>query len=197
MSPADLAPRDRRTLALGGAVLLFLLLAFRGVPAWLAWRTEATTSAAELSRELQQTQLAIRGVRGALDTTEARVARLKAAAPALLVVEAPSEAPALLADVVREAARLSGVAVESLESRVDSAGGARLPHVVATVQGTGDVSGLSAFLHRLEGNATLLAVRELSVQPQSVGTPRDAVESLRIRMIIEGLAVVRGGEGSE
>lgn len=195
MSAADLAPRDRRALAFGGTLFLALVLTLKGVPAWLAWREDSIASATELSAELGRARLAIRGVRGALDSTEARVARFRAAGPSLLVVPTPAEAPALLTDVVREAARLSGVEVESLESRVDSTGGRGLRHVVATVQGTGDVAGLATLLYRLEGNETLLAVRELSVTPQAVSAPPDAVEALKIRLTIEGLAIVGPEKG--
>jgi len=200
MSVSELASRDRRALVYGGALFLVLVLAFKAVPAWLAWRSGSIAGAAELSAELGRSRLAIRGVRGALDTTEARVARLRAAAPTLLVVQTPSEAPAQLTDVIREAARLSGMEIETAESRVDSAGGPGLRHVVATVQGTADVAGLAALLYRLEGGEPVLAVREFSVQQQNVAVPSDGVEALRVRLSVEGLAMVRGDgrdEGTE
>jgi hypothetical protein len=189
--------RDRRALTLGAGLILILLLAFRGVPAWLAWRADSVASAAELSAELRRARTAVRDVRSALDTTQARVARFSAAGPSFLVARTPAEAPEVLAELVREAARLSSVEVQSLESRVDTAGGPALRHVSATVQGTGDVWGVAALLYRLEGHEALLAVREVSIHPQSVDTPPDGVESLRVRMRIEGLAAVQPERKSE
>jgi hypothetical protein len=191
VSTGEFATRDRRALMLGVGAVLLLLLAFRGVPAWLAWRSDSMASAAELGAELSRARAAVRDVRGALDTTQARVARFRAAGPSFLVARTPAEAPEVLAELVREAARLSSVEVQSVESVVDTAGGPALRHVVATVQGTGDVYGVAALLYRLEGHEALLAVRELSIQPQNVDTPPDAAESLRVRLRIEGLAAVQ------
>jgi hypothetical protein len=75
---------------------------------------------------------------------------------------------------------------------MDTAAGA-LQRVVANVSATGDIAGLTAVLHRLEGHRILLAVHDLSVYPQSVETPQDAVEVLDFRFTVEGLALVKQG----
>ena len=59
------------------------------------------------------------------------------------------------------------------------------------VQATADIVGLSSLVHALERGPVLLAVRRLSVRPQSVDSPTDQVETLSIRLTVEGLALVQ------
>ena len=59
------------------------------------------------------------------------------------------------------------------------------------VQATADIAGLGSFLYGLEKGPTLLAVRRLDVRPQNVDSPGDQVETLAIRLTVEGLALVR------
>jgi hypothetical protein len=48
-----------------------------------------------------------------------------------------------------------------------------------------------AILLALEQGPTLLAIRRLTVRPQNVEVPADQVETLSIRLRIEGLALIR------
>jgi hypothetical protein len=187
-----LASRDLRALLGGCVILVSVIGTFKGLPAWLAWRDDALTVSAEISAELDRAQKAVEGVESALDSAEARLRRFRDLGSSLLIVSESVEATLALEDQIREAARLSMVRVGSVETRMDTAAGA-LQRVVANVSATGDIAGLTAVLHRLEGHRILLAVHDLSVYPQSVETPQDAVEVLDFRFTVEGLALVKQG----
>jgi hypothetical protein len=145
-----------------------------------------------MTRELQRTRATVAGVAAALDSAEARVARFREAGTAVFVVRKPAEAAAGLAGAIREAAGAASIRIVAVESRLDTAGINRLRQVSATVQAHGDITGLATLLHRIESGTPLLAVRKLSVQPQSVETPQHAAEMLDIRFTVEALALIAG-----
>jgi general secretion pathway protein M len=190
MTIPRLNPRDARALAVGVIALGLLIGVPRGSRAWLAWRTESIQAALEMTREMERTTTTVAGVATALDSAEARVARFRDAGTAVFVVRKPAEAAAGLAAAIREAAGASSIRVVAVESRLDSTNVNTLRHVSATAHANGDVAGLATLLQRLETGSPLLALRKLSVQPQSVETPQDAAEMLDIRFTIEALVLI-------
>jgi len=186
-----LGARDRRALAFGAVTMLGLVLAFRGVPAWRAWRAEARAVAAELQSQAAQSDALLAGFAGSLDTLEARTARMLGVGPALLSGDTPAEAGSTLVALLAELGRQSLVRLEAVDIRVDTSRARPLPRVTVEVQATADIAGLSAFLYRLEKGPALLAVRRLAIRPQAVDGPADQLETLSIRLAVEGLALVR------
>lgn len=186
-----LAVRDQRALVLGAVTMLGLVLALRGVPAWRAWRAEARAVAAELQSQEARSDALLAGFAGSLDTLEARTARLLALGPALLSGETPAEAGSTLAALLAEVARESLVRLEAVDIRVDTSKAHALPRVAVEVQATADIAGLSAFLYGLEKGPALLAVRRLVIRPQAVDGPADQLETLSIRLAVEGPALVQ------
>jgi hypothetical protein len=139
---------------------------------------------------VQRTRTTVAGVATALDSAEARVTRVRNVGTAVFVVKKPAEAAAGLAITIREAAGASSIRILAVESRLDTASVNTLRQVSATVQAHGDVAGLATLLQRLESSNPMLAVRKLSIQPQSVETPHDQAETLDIRFTVEALALI-------
>ncbi len=185
----ELTAAERRTIRIGGTVILALIGGFRGVPAWNAWRVEARESAAVLVDEVARTAAMYDALPAMMDSLETRIARLQEMRPAPLVAGDAREAEAVLADLVRSAARAGAVQVTALEVGPDSAGSETLPRVSAAVAAVGDVTGLASFLSELEASSATLAVRSLSIAPQGIETPADAIETIIFRLRVEGLAV--------
>jgi hypothetical protein len=193
MTATRLAPRDVRALTVGVVALVILIGVPRGGRAWLTWRAETLQAATEMTHELARTKAMIAGLETALDSAEKRVARFRDAGSMLFVARKPADAAAALAATIREAAGPS-IRVVAIESRTDTARTNTLRRVTATVQAHGDVTGLAAMMQLLESRRTVLALRTLSMQPQSVETPQDAVELLDIRFTAEALALITEGE---
>jgi len=117
--------------------------------------------------------------------------RFRSMGPAFLTGATPAEAAATLAALVGEIARSSLVRIDALELHVDSAtAGYDMPRVRLDAQATADVAGLAALVRNLEKGPTLLAVRRLSVRPQSVESPANQVEALAIQFNLEGLVLL-------
>lgn len=188
--------RDRRALVLGAATIVGLVVAVRGVPAWRAWRAEARAVAAEIQSQAAQSDALLAGFAGSLDTLEARTTRFVDLGPALLSGDTPTEAGSTLAALLAELGRQTLVRLEAVDIRVDTSQARPLPRVTVEVQATADIAGVSAFLYGLEKGPALLAVRRLAIRPQTVDGPTDQLETLSVRLTVEGLALVqaRGGE---
>ena len=133
----------------------------------------------------------VAGFSQSLDTLGARVTRFRSMGPAFLSGATSAEAASMLTAIVGEIARSSLVRIDAMELHVDSArGGFDMPRVRLDAQATADIAGLAALVRSLEKGPTLLAVRRLSVRPQSIESPANQVESLTIQFTVEGLALV-------
>ena len=187
----SLAHRDQRALALGAAGILGLLVAFRAGPAWRVWRAEARAAAFEGMSQVARTDAVLGSFPATLDSLEARTARVRATGPALLTGDTPAEAGSTLAGLLGELSRQTLVRLDAIDIRVDTSKARVLRRVTVEVQATADVAGLGSFVARLEKGPTLLAIRRLEVRAQNVDGPGDQVETLAIRLTVEGLALVR------
>jgi hypothetical protein len=186
-----LSARDRRALIGGATAILCLVIGVRGLPAWRSWRADARARAAESIGQAARTHAVLTGLSVSLDTLDARTARVKQLGPALLSGDTPNEAATALAVAVAEMARAALVRLDAVEMHVDTAKGVALPRVSIEAQATGDVTGLTSFVHSLEKGPLLLAVRRLAVRPQRIDSPPDQGEMLSIRFTVEGLGLVR------
>ncbi len=183
--------RDQRAGVTGAVVIVTLVIGFRGVPAWQAWRADARAAAVERLTQAAQTDAVLAGFEGNVDTLEARKARMLAVAATLLTGDTPAEAASNLAALVADAARMASVRLDAVDIRVDSSKTHPLPRVSVEMQATTDVVGLASLLRRLEGGPTLLAVRRLAIRPQNPTSSPEQAELLSIRVTVEGLALVR------
>lgn len=192
-----LSSRDGRAVMAGGAIILALLLASRGIPAWLAWQDDARASAAELLTEAALIESTLEGFSRTLDSLEARKLRLLELAPMLLSGEDPHAAGAQLAGALTEAAAASRVRLGSVHVEADSTSEGVLTRVGARTEATGDIRGITAFLEILEGGPTLISLRELSIRASDVAAPPDRPEELQVRIAVEALALLRRDEAEQ
>lgn len=186
-----LSPRDRRALAAGAAVVLLLLLAGRGLPAWRRWDAAVRASAAEMAAEAARAERTARLLPATLDSLEARRARLVALGSALLDGGSPAASAAALASLLSGAGARAGVQIGSVQVRPDTASAGTFLRVYARADGTGDLGAITRMLALLEGAPELLAVRELSITQTNPGGPAEQPEALRLELAVEGLAMAR------
>ena len=191
MTPYTVARGDRRAMLIGTAVVLALLLALRGVPAWRAWRSQLQGSAAELTAELQRAEASVATSGRVADSLRARKARFLALAPALVAGDSPAGSAAALASLVSGVAATSGLRVGAMQVRADTAGAGMFVRVGVRADVVGDVRGVSLFLATLEHGPVMLRVRELSIAQPEPSAPADRAEALRVELLVEGLAFQR------
>ena len=194
MSGVSISPRDRRTLLIGGAIIGGLILTLRGVPSWIAWRAEQRGAAAFAMARATQVESTVSDFSVTLDTLEARAARLMRVGGAFLVADTLAHAESILSEVIAEAARVSMVRIESMETRLLMSGRGTLPRVTLEMRATGDITGLSALIRHLESGPTMIAVRKLRVRPQNPASPGDQPEVLAFGLTLEALVLERHGE---
>jgi type II secretory pathway component PulM len=198
-----LAPRDRRALRLGGAVvaavgLYTLVLAPYG-RALAEARSRLTAQRELLARESALLAAAARfpAARAGL-----RV-RLRSQTPRLFEAPDSLTAAAALAQYVAERAEDAGVVVDERDTRVGDPAGEGLATLEATVRGRGDLEGVLLFLRELEHGPKLVRVVRLDIEPEiapgseavtaGAPVPDDAAETLRVAMVVQGFAVARAG----
>lgn len=186
----SLQPRERRVLLFGATVIGLMVTVARGVPAWRRWNETARTSAVALTARAAHGDAVVRGLAESLDTLETRTARLGALKSALLAGETSADAGSNLAVMVAEAARRAAVRLDAVEVRIDTTKARTLPRISVEVQATADITGLAAFLRDLEDGPDLLAVRRVAVRPQNPEGQPNEVETLSVRLTIEGTALV-------
>ncbi len=189
-----LTARDRRALTIGAAAIIALVAGVRGFPAWRAWRAEARAAAAEKMTEAAKKEAILERFEESLDSLEARMARVRDVGTSLVVAETPGEAVSSLTAALAETARISSVRLDAVAGRVDSSTHRALSLVSVDAQATGDITGLASLLYRLERNSRFVAIRRLVIRPENVAGPSDQVETLGIRLTVQGLALVRAGE---
>lgn len=161
-----LAPdaRERRTIALGGAVLAIAAFVVVVVlPTVARWRDrEAMIDA--LRRQRAQL-VAFTAQRAALERAAASRARQAEGLPVRLVRgRTPALAASAVQALLQEYASASRVSVTRLDVASTPDSGAT-PAIPALVSAVSDVYGLADFLSRLEHGGRWLEVTELSVSP--------------------------------
>lgn len=184
-----LSTRDRRTVALGAAVIVALVFLSRGLPALREWHNESVAEAKELTTEEHRAESSVRNEAVVRDSQSRRGARYLALAPRLVAGSTPSAAAGTLASFVSGSATLAGVRMGAVTVRHDSTKGGTFTRIVVRASGTGDVRGVTALLRTLESGPVLLRVRELSVTQPEPAAGNDRPESLRLELVVEGLAL--------
>lgn len=187
MSTKRISVRERRALALGGACIVTMFAAARGVPALLAWKRDLRSEAAEGRSSLANARAIIGAERGVRDSTVLEGQRVVALAPLLLSGDTPASASATLAGIISGAAAASNVQLGAMELRPDSSARLAFTRVVVKGSANGDVHGLARMLQQLEQGPALLSVEELSItQPELTAAP-DHMEVLHMELVVAGL----------
>ena len=186
-----LSERDRKTLVLGALVVLGLVLFARGLPAWRRWDAGVRDSAREMADEAARAEATVGALAPSLDSLEARRARLVALGGGLLDGASPAVAGASLSSLVTAAGARTGVQVGSVQVRADTASTGTFVRVSARADGTGDLPAITRMLQALEAAPQLLAVREVSITQSNPGGPSEMAETLRVELVVEGLALAR------
>jgi hypothetical protein len=191
------APRDRRAIAVGLLVIGALLLLARGMPAWQRWAAESRSAAAAAVRRAEAAAQLVGGFEEALDSLEARTARLRALRRQPLIGSSPSDLSAQLGAYLGEVSRLSSVRLDAVDLQVDSSGGAATPTLSARLEATSDIVGTTAFLQRLETGQLLLGVRKLTVRPNPAELGRGTVERLNLELTVDAMGLIGAGKVAE
>ena len=184
-----LSDRDRRTLMLGLSVIVLLVLISRVVPAWRGWDADTRASAAEMAAEAARAEQTVRTLPAALDSLEARRARLVAQGRGVLDGGSIAGSGAALASLVSGAAARAGVQMGSVQVRPDTASAGTFMRISVRADGTGDLPAVTRMLALLEGAPELLAVRDISITQPNPGGPAEQPEALRVELSVEGLAL--------
>lgn len=187
------AGRERRTLVVGVTIIASLVLSTRALPEWRRWRAESQAVLAELDAEVVRARRAVALGPVLRDSLATRRERLAAYDTLLLAGDDPSAVAAALADALAEAAEIAEVQLSSVQAEVDSArvkrpGSGELLRVRLRAELTASGSALASMLAWLEQCPPMLAVREVTISQADVMVPADRVESLRVTLVIEGVA---------
>jgi len=102
----------------------------------------------------------------------------------------PAAAAAALASTVGDIADENTLKVTSLQLRSDSVAKAGLASIQVRLTGVTDVAGLAGFLRSIEGAATPMAVRDLTVSQPEPAASDAKPETLRIDILVESLGVM-------
>lgn len=185
-----LAPdaRERRTIAIGGAVLVIaVLLSSVVLPTVTRWRDREALIGALRHQRAQLVTLGAQ--RASLEAAAAARAASAERLPVRLVRGRTSAlAASALQSLLQDYATASRVSVTRLDvASVDDSAGATTVAIPATVTAVSDVYGLAEFLARVEHGNRLLEVTELSVSPNSAlrGELLQLSVSLRAPYILE------------
>ena len=183
-----MTPRDRRTLLSGGAAIISLFAAAKGVPALRGWNGDRLTDSMRASQLLAASSIPARELRAARDTLAARTLRLAASDSVLPRAASASAAVAQLASTLEDLADSCSVRVSSVQLRPDTVASAGLTEVSARVNGTADIAGLAALLRAIAASASPLVIRELTVTAQEPSAPASKPEALRFDVLVAGIS---------
>lgn len=168
----SLAPRDRRALRLGLALVGPMAVWVLGVRPYRAALTEVRDRLAAEHSLLARERALLASGRTLEDAVRRAGERLSVAGERLLRSDDPTLAEAELTRRLEGAAAMSRVLLEEVRS-VATGGGvdpaAALTPVRLSLRGESDLEGLLAFLWELERGPPLVRVVELSAEPVAAG----------------------------
>jgi hypothetical protein len=188
MSRFSLSARDRRTVKLGAATLIAIVLLGKGVPRWRAWELDAVASAREVREELHRAQASVSALAALSDTAAARRSRINTLERGLIYAKTPAAAGATLAGFVAESADDAGVRLGAVQVRADTSTTVRYRRVGVSTEGVGGVRDVTEFVARLESSRARLVIREFAASQPDPTAPRERAEALRITLVVEALA---------
>lgn len=180
--------RERWTVIIGGSVIAFTILLFRGGPAWFEWRVATAAERAELEREAARTEAYFDGLPLVVDSFEARAQRLVPQADNGFSGDGRTAARALATAATSSGTR-HGIVVTSAVPVFDSVPEPAAVFVRARLQAVGDVRGLTDWLATLHSSRPLVRVEELRVRASDPFAPPDVAEQLLIDLGVVGVAI--------
>ncbi|HEX2202758.1 MAG TPA: type II secretion system protein GspM [Longimicrobium sp.] len=183
MSFADMSPRDRRALVLGGAVLVPALL-FALVVRPLAGSLGEVRERTRMERELLAREMGLLRQAGEFPARlDSARAALRAEAPRLFRGVDGLAAASALENYVGEKAEASRVLVRRSESREGGAEGSGLLSLQVDLQGEGDLQALLTLLRGLDTGTRLVRVDRLSVERREAAGPETAPLSFTLTVV--------------
>jgi len=188
---AGLTQRDKRTLTIGLISVMSLLTFAHGVPMLRSWERGRFAAASLAASELERLRDGSRELPEIRDSLRARGTRMAALDSVLLRGASPASIAAELASVIEELAGANAIKVTAIQLRSDSVAIAGLASVAVRLSGITDVVGLLAFLRAVEGDATPLVVRELTILQPEPMAPESKPENLRIDVTVATIGEVR------
>jgi type II secretory pathway component PulM len=165
-----LAPRDRRALVVGGAVVLWALMASFVLRPSLARRALVTDQIAAEDALLAREQAALAAVTVAAGMQGPRDAEARDPAARLFFGKDDIVATSALAEHVEAFAAQHDVWLQLVSSRAAEAGAAQLRTLRVDVRAESDVAGLVGFLEALEHGRRLVRVEQLELAPSGAAS---------------------------
>jgi hypothetical protein len=190
---ARLSPRDRRTLALGAAVMLAAWLALRVVPAAVRAERAASDRADLAATTLERARQALAAAPLVRESLAVRASRLVALAPRLVAGTTPAEAAAELSSLVSAVAARRRVRMVQQDARPDTTR-SLFTRLSLQAEVEGDVAGITGWLADLEEGPTLVRIRSLTISASQPTAPSGQAEQLRARVVLEAWSSPPRGE---
>jgi hypothetical protein len=191
MIEVNVSGRDGRILLIGGSIVGALIGFSKGLPAWRTWERSAIADATATASEIAAVHNGAQQLPTLRDSLASRRRLMTTLESSLLSGASAASAAAILSRTVQRIAAECRVKVSALQLQGDSVSGDTFARVRVRVSGLSDVAALAAFLRRIEGAKTRLVVRELTVaRPDPAGSDAKP-ETLRIDVLVEGIAMIR------
>jgi hypothetical protein len=178
--------RDRRALALGGALVIGALLVLRVVPWGVRNVLEAETGLRERATLLARARADLADAGVLRDSAVQLGEALVGLAPKILNGTSVAEAVADLSARVNMAVSAHQAKLERVDPLPDSLRAGRLRRVALRAAFECDVRGLAGVLEALEFGNIALALRELRVTAVDAGSAEKVPEVLRVEMTVAG-----------
>lgn len=181
--------RESRVVIYSASLVLCLVGLARGLPIWNSARDGAREAVRQEQDALREIS-ALRVLAPTLhDSLEARRAQLASTASRAVDGTTPTASISSLAQHIRDAASLAGLALTSMTLRPDSTDNGYFARPQVQGSAIGDVGGLMAFLGSIEEGQRLLRVVSLTVSQPSPSGDDLRPEELRIEFSVEAVSV--------
>jgi len=182
-----LSPHDRRTLILGGAVMLTILLAGRVAPAALTLMHEEAATEDRIHLERARAVQELRALPEVRDSAQARRLRLGQEFPTLLHGRGDAALVAGLVAEVNEDASENAVFVSSIEAHSDTTHHLAYTLVNARADIIGDVRGIAGLLSTIESSDTRMRITEFALTQSDPAASPTQVELLHATVGIQAI----------
>jgi hypothetical protein len=190
VTTSSLSPRDRRAIAVGGAILLPALLYIWAVRPYRAALDDARERLASERAALARERAAVLAAHRNPQLQRVADSAMAVATPRLFTGRDDVMASAELTTYLGDVASASHVWLQDAATRpaVTSAGGVRTLHV--EMRGESDLQGILTFLEAIEDGTKLVRVDRLDIARVPRVSDDDNLETLSVSATIAGFAIV-------
>lgn len=182
-----LSARDRRTLTVGGVLMLAILIVGRAGPAAFRFMRDQAATDNRILLEHARALEELKSLPELRDSMHARRLRLGQAFPTLLHGNGDAALVAALVAEVNEDANDNAVFVSSIEAHTDTTPHIPFTPVDARIEIIGDVHGVAGLLSTIESSDTRMRITELSLTQSDPGAAPTEVELLHAALSIQAL----------